>query len=141
MRVVSTLGFLSVVLLIVASSGAAWADPDDDDDDLATHDDCRRVSGKFTAVSVPPPTCTSPVGICTHGELKGSLRGSYDLTVNALTPTNEPSVPFVSFFSGTSDVRARGVSFRGTDTGALNASPPFVIGSGTFSTLTSRGPL
>jgi hypothetical protein len=128
------------VFALVISNGLAWAHgggrDDDEDDDPTVQDDCRVVSGRFTAVSVPPPACTSPVGICTHGELKGSLKGTYDLTVNALTPTNEPNVPFVSFFSGTSDVRGRHhLQFRGTDTGALNASPPGVIGSGTFSTL------
>jgi hypothetical protein len=109
---------------------------DDDDDDGDDGDGCDKVKGKFAAMSVPVPPCTSPVGVCTHGTLKGGLKGSYDLTVATLIPTPDPATPTVFFFSGTSVVTLNnGDVITGIDNGALNLAPPAVIGSGSFSTL------
>jgi hypothetical protein len=104
------------------------------------HDDgCRTVKGTWSSEAVPVPPCTSAVGICTNGELKGSLNGgSYDFTMNTLNAVPEPEAPFVAFFSGISLITTRhGHVFRGVDTGAMNVSPPGFFGSGKFSTLLS----
>lgn len=104
------------------------------------HDDgCRKVKGTWSSSAVPTPPCTSPIGICTDGRLRGSLAGgSYDFTMNSMTAVPEPDAPFVSFFSGTSFVTTRdGRVFRGIDTGAMNVSPPGFFGSGKFTTLLS----
>jgi hypothetical protein len=45
--------------------------------------DCTRVSGPFSAV--PPATCASPVGICTHGRLTGGLNATYDFVADTQT--------------------------------------------------------
>jgi len=45
--------------------------------------DCTRVSGPFSAV--PPATCASPVGICTHGRLTGGLSATYDFVADTQT--------------------------------------------------------
>ena len=45
--------------------------------------DCTSVSGPFSAV--PPATCASPVGICTHGQLTGGLNATYDFVADSQT--------------------------------------------------------
>lgn len=42
--------------------------------------DCKPVSGSFSAV--PPASCPSPVGICTHGTLSGGLDATYDFVAD-----------------------------------------------------------
>jgi hypothetical protein len=104
------------------------------------HDDpCRKVRGTFASVPVAPPTCTSAVGICTSGELTGTLRGAtYFFTMNTLGTVPDPDAQFVSFFTGLSAVTTRsGKVMHGVDTGAMNLMPPGTIGSGEFSTLLS----
>jgi hypothetical protein len=103
------------------------------------HARCRTVHGRFTSVPVAPPACTSPVGLCTSGQLTGTLNGgTYAFTMNTLTTAPEPEAQFVSFFSGISTVTTRsGRVYRGVDTGAMNMNPPGTEGSGKFSTLLS----
>ena len=45
--------------------------------------DCTDVSGPFSAV--PPVSCASPVGICTHGQLTGGLTATYDFVADTQT--------------------------------------------------------
>jgi hypothetical protein len=47
---------------------------------VARAKDCTDVSGPFSAV--PPASCASPVGICTHGQLTGGLTASYDFVAD-----------------------------------------------------------
>jgi|GEM_PF-1351936 len=96
---------------------------------------CVPVFGWFNAASVPPPTCQSPVGVCTEGNLNGVLQGGYELTLEQLNDTGDPRVPFVGFFTGTSDISTQLGDFVGVDTGALNLSGPGENGSGRLSTL------
>ncbi|MEK7705363.1 MAG: hypothetical protein AAB426_10420 [Myxococcota bacterium] len=85
---------------------------------------CMSVGGKFSSLPVTPPLCTSPVGFCTHGRLRGALAGSYDFTMNTLIPAGDPSIPGVVFFTGTSLITPRrGGSIVGTDSGAIDLSP------------------
>src|ERR1700730_4454364 len=54
---------------------------------LRADDRCRTFSGNFTAV--PPATCPSPVGICTHGILTGGFPSTYDFVMDTLVPIGE----------------------------------------------------
>lgn len=96
---------------------------------------CVPVFGWFDATSIPPPTCESVVGVCTAGNLHGVLQGGYELTLEQLMDTGDPRVPFVGFFTGTSDLSTQLGDFVGVDTGALNLSAPGQTGSGRLSTL------
>lgn len=134
-RGLSVLGALSLLVspqLAIAHGGGGGGGHDDDDDD----DGCEQIQGRFGAMSVPVPPCTSPVGLCTMGTLKGGLRGTYELEVATNAPTGNPDTPTVFFFTGTSVVSLNnGEVWTGTDSGALNLAPPGIIGSGSFSTL------
>ncbi len=96
---------------------------------------CLPVIGRFGAMSVPVPPCESAVGLCTAGELRGVLRGQYELEVEQLMSTNDPRVPFVNFFTGTSEIETQFGDFVAVDTGALNLSAPGTTGSGRIGTL------
>lgn len=105
-------------------------------DAQANNGQCKPVFGVFMSNAVPPPECQSAVGICTLGQLFGSLGGSYEFTMNQLMPAGEQSVPFVNFFSGDSLITTKkGKVLRGVDTGSLNGLPPGMQGSGKFSTM------
>ncbi|MGH1346861.1 MAG: hypothetical protein ACRBN8_35160 [Nannocystales bacterium] len=96
---------------------------------------CIPAFGWFGAMSVPVPPCESDVGLCTAGELSGVLNGQYALEMDQLMSTNDPRVPFVNFFTGTSVIDSTYGEFVGVDTGSMNLSPPGDTGSGRFSTL------
>ena len=59
--------------------------------DVSVAGDCQTASGDFTAVR--PQTCSSPVGICTHGTLKGDFPSTYDFVADTLQPANDPKSP------------------------------------------------
>jgi hypothetical protein len=67
LRIVTTAALAATLAL----SGAAHAK------------DCADVSGPFSAV--PPASCASPVGICTHGQLTGGLTATYDFVADTQT--------------------------------------------------------
>lgn len=54
---------------------------------------CQEFAGDFTSTLVPPPTCTSPVGLCTHGVLTGEVDGTYDFTITELVCGPDPGDP------------------------------------------------
>ncbi len=84
---------LPVVLLLSVASARA------DDSDKAR---CHAFYGPFSSVVVLPPTCTSPVRLCTNGILTGEFPATYDFT--ALTQTTDPSDPNVVTLTGKSVV-------------------------------------
>ena len=97
---------------------------------------CHPVTGVFLSESVPPSECSSPVGICTKGYLFGGLTGSYEFKINGMSPTLAPEVPFITFFSGRSEITLFcGKTVVGIDSGSLNLSPPGTTGSGIISSL------
>jgi hypothetical protein len=86
----------------------------------------------FTSVTIPPPECTSPVGLCTRGQLRGDLDGTYEFVADTLVPAADPSHPSRFFYTGHSTItpkRGRGQLF-GEDHGFLDMNPagksPFV---------------
>ena len=134
---------VSIAAGVGFAAGTAQAGPLEDMMDAAADEPqqdmsemiCVPVWGWFNAASVPPPTCTSPVGVCTAGNLFGFLQGNYELTLEQMLDTGDPRVPFVNFFTGTSNMSTQLGDFVGVDTGALNLSPPGATGSGRLSTL------
>src|SRR5437773_4176599 len=68
--------------------------------------DCRAVDGPFTSTLVPPPTCQSPVGLCTHGILTDDLRATYDFTFATLVPAPDANHPDRYFYTGKSVITA-----------------------------------
>jgi hypothetical protein len=86
-----------------AGKGGGPGQPDHDHDgNCGHHDHCRDVQGPFTSTLVPPPTCTSPVGLCTHGILHGDLEATYDFTFATLVPADDPAHPGRMIYTGTS---------------------------------------
>lgn len=134
---------LSKTLLIGAAAftlvlaGSARADADDHEGNT-----CRDYSGPFSSTLVPPPTCTSPIGLCTHGILGGSFPADYDFTFETLTWAGDPNDPTKFVYSGHSIITPKkgpGI-MNSADTGVIHiptdGSPaPFVttavVASGT----------
>ncbi len=136
----SVLGLSGVLVALIAGTpSTGLANGGHHHDHERDRDGCRNVRGNFSSVAVPPPACTSPVGLCTSGQLSGTLQGgTYAFTMNTLNAVPEPEAQFVAFFSGISTVTTRtGRVIRGVDTGAMNLMPPGTKGSGEFSTLLS----
>ena len=67
---------MSPRLMMTAALAATLAAPG-----VALAKDCTQVSGPFSAV--PPASCASPVGICTHGQLTGGLPSTYDFVADS----------------------------------------------------------
>src|SRR5689334_12260588 len=65
-------------------------------------DQCEATEGPFTSVLVPPPECTSPVGLCTHGILQGDLEATYDFVADSIVPDTDPAHPGRLLYTGTS---------------------------------------
>jgi hypothetical protein len=93
----------------------------------------KTVSGAFTSVSVPPPTCTSAVGICTLGTLTGDLPSTYFFVMDTLQNAGDPTDPTKFLYTGHSVITlARGgARLFGKDTGVMHIPPggapaPFV---------------
>jgi hypothetical protein len=79
---------------------------------------CSAFNGSFTAV--PPGSCGSPVGICTHGTLVGGFPSTYDFTMDTLTATTSPGV---SSYTGHSLLSTPTGTLTGSDRGVLVAHP------------------
>jgi hypothetical protein len=98
---------LAGVLLFPAT---AFADDDDE---------CVTPSGDFTAVLVPPPECTSPVGFCTHGVLTGGLEATYDFVMTSSAPAPTAEHPSRVVYTGHSVVQTADGAMFGSDTGEM----------------------
>jgi len=97
----------------------------------AARPECRPVNGHFEAHLVPPPDCTSVVGVCTAGRVWGGLQGDYQFTMSKLVPTAEPETPTIFFFTGRSVVHTKDGDLHGVDTGTIDLPP----GQGGFASL------
>jgi len=84
---------------------------------------CFPLVGRFDAVPAPPTECASPVGFCTRGNLTGTLRGTYEFTMDSTGPA-DARVPGVNNFNGESVVTTRrGATLTGIDTGTIDLDP------------------
>lgn len=113
---------LSVLALIIATLGVVGTGlvPS-----RATADSpfCLPLIGRFDAVPAPPSECASPVGFCTRGNLTGTLRGTYEFTMDSSGPA-DARVPAINNFNGVSVVTTRGgATLTGIDTGTIDLDP------------------
>jgi hypothetical protein len=139
-RVSRVLSALGVGVAVVAFAGVVSAD--------GGRSDCRDYSGPFTSQTVPPPTCTSPVGLCTHGILRGSFPAIYDFTFSTLQSTNDPTDPTAFVYTGHSIVTTTRGVMHTNDNGIIHiptdGSPaPFattaIVASGTNAYVDTTG--
>jgi hypothetical protein len=84
---------------------------------------CKPAVGSFLAHLVPPPDCTSAVGVCTAGDVWGGLQGQYNFTMSKMIPSGEPETPAIQFFTGRSVVQTKDGLLYGVDTGTIDLSP------------------
>lgn len=118
MLAVRTLAVVTGLLLLGISPRASAQDDDSDDDTK-----CRRFVGPFGSITVAPPECTSPVGLCTHGTLTGELAGSYDFTVATIAP--DPNDPSALVLTGKSVVTTKNGQMFTDDVSILHPTGPF----------------
>ena len=102
---------LGTSILLLTFSGLAYAG-------------CKHFDGPFSSVLVPPPACTSPIGLCTHGHLSGDLEATYDFTFASLAPAGDPSDPTKFFYTGTSIVTTSKGVITTADTGVISGAGP-----------------
>ncbi len=106
---------------------------------------CRFFDGRSSAVAATP--CASPVGLCTHGQLRGDFFGQYDFVATTLQPANDPSDPTEFVFTGHSVITAPDGTMTSNDSGVIHiaqgaTTAPFattiliVSGTGRFASAT-----
>jgi hypothetical protein len=84
----------------------------------------KTYNGSFSAELQPPPGCTSPVGICTHGYLAGDLNATYDFTMTELFPANDdPDHPNKLYYLGNSVITTEKGEILAEDTGVMYFDP------------------
>jgi hypothetical protein len=88
---------------------------------------CQDFSGNFTSTLVPPPTCQSPIGICTHGVLTGEVEGTYDFVVTELVCGTDPQNPGFCTYAGDSIVTTEKGSIITRDTGVMDQTNPTAV--------------
>ena len=83
---------------------------------------CKTTEGTFTSNVIPPPTCTSPVGICTSGALAGKFPESYDFVMDTAVPTPSGQLAYTghSLITRTNG----GATLVGQDTGVMTFTGP-----------------
>ena len=81
---------------------------------------CRFALGPFSSDLVAPPTCTSPVGLCTHGTLGGDFPAIYDFTFSTLQSANDPTDPTEYVYTGHSTVTTTQGVIHTNDSGVLH---------------------
>jgi len=85
---------------------------------------CLDYSGDFTSTLIPPPTCQSPIGICTHGVLTGDVEGTYDFVMTELVCGTDPLNPAMCTYAGDSIVTTEKGSITTKDTGVMDTAVP-----------------
>jgi len=116
---------LAFAVCAVALSGAVDSKADED-----SHR-CAFFEGPFGSMEVPVPPCTSPVGLCTNGMLKGDFPAQYNFTFATLQPANDPTDPTEYVYTGHSVVTTSHGVMHTNDSGVIhmptNGDPgPFV---------------
>jgi hypothetical protein len=83
---------------------------------------CRHFDGPFSSITVSPPECKSPVGLCTHGTLSGDLNATYDFTAATIGP--DPNDPSALRLTGTSVVTTKNGQMFTEDVSILHPMGP-----------------
>ena len=74
---------------------------------------------------MPPPGCTSPIGICTLGTLTGEFPSTYEFTMDTLVPAGPPAPPDKFVYTGHSVITdAHGGILFGSDSGFISIDLP-----------------
>lgn len=81
---------------------------------------CENFDGPFSSDLVPPPTCTSPIGLCTHGLLQGEFPADYDFTFSTLQNTEDPTDPTAFVYTGHSKVTTKLGVISTNDSGIIH---------------------
>jgi hypothetical protein len=130
------LAMVAAAVVVTPIATVHAGDGDGENDDRG----CGFVDGPFHSSLVPPPTCTSPVGLCTHGELQGDFPAVYDFTFATLQSANDPSDPTEFVYTGHSTLTTPHGTISTNDSGVIHmmgptAASPFVttasVASGT----------
>lgn len=114
----------TLALFLVGGASVAWAPAPAQADRGGGH--CAAIDGPFTSVLVEPPQCTSPVALCTHGILHGSLEANYDFTALTLEPVDDPEHPGRLVYTGQSvitPIHGQSGQMFSDDTGYLDPDP------------------
>ena len=85
---------------------------------------CQEFSGDFTSTLVPPPTCQSPIGLCTHGLLTGDVEGTYDFVITEFVCDPDPSQ---CTYVGDSIVTTEKGTIITRDTGVMDTTVPTAV--------------
>lgn len=82
------IGLLSALVLTFSSSG------------VFAESGCDNVKGKITLQQAPAAECTSPVGFCAVGDLKGGLQGNSAGVVDEIIATSDTPTTAVVILLG-----------------------------------------
>jgi hypothetical protein len=77
------------------------------------------VAGRLTSEAVTGPACTSPVGVCTRGALKGGLKGTFTFTASSVTATADTPTTSVVAYTGDMVVTTSDGTLTCRDAGAF----------------------
>src|SRR5262245_37703246 len=113
---------LAVTLTSIASLGAGAASAD--------AADCKVVRGHFTETLVTGPACTSPVGLCTVAQMRGSLQGAAHFTASAIIPSADTPITSVVFVTGDTVIEGAKVAGRRGTLVVKNAAAFRTTGTG-----------
>ena len=100
----------------------------------------RTARGQFES-DVVVEGCTSPVGICTHGTLRGGVNAEFDFTATSLVPTADTAATSVLLYTGdivlsnqfgTLTCKDAG-AFQSAGSGAVSSVCTIVEGTGQYS--------
>ncbi len=85
---------------------------------------CKIVHGHFIdQVLVPPPTCTSPLGLCVSGQAIGGLKGDFLATLTSITPSIDTPVTDVVFETADLVLHTKDGDLQLKEAVAYNADP------------------
>ena len=106
---------------------------------------CKSIRGSLEETIVPPPDCTSPVGLCTAGNIWGHVKGQFRFTASAIINSGDTSITNVVFVTGNTVLsnismgNKRGTittksaaAFRTSGDGELNDLQIITGGTGSF---------
>ena len=60
---------------------------------------CALYRGELNTVALPPPQCTSPIGLCTTGAFSGELNAAFDFRAEQMSPIS-PYLPLIMEYTG-----------------------------------------
>jgi len=89
--------FAAALSLLAVSAGAAALSS-------AHAAECKRVQGHLEESLLPPPTCISPVDLCTIAQMFGALKGEAQFTASAIIVSADTPITDVVFVTGDSTV-------------------------------------